>query len=40
MKTHVTLLLGALAGTAALQSFLGRITGKPRHRGAPFHPNG
>lgn len=40
MKTHVTLLLGALAGTAALQTFLGRTSGNARHRGAPFHPNG
>ena len=40
MNTPVTLLLGALAGTAALQTYLGRTGGKRRHRGAPFHPNG
>lgn len=36
---RVGVLAGAIAGTAALQRFLGRL-GARRTRGAPFHPNG
>ncbi|MCQ4119701.1 hypothetical protein [Rhodococcus tibetensis] len=36
---RVSVLSAAIAGTAALQRFLGRV-GTRRTRGAPFHPNG